>query len=44
MISNKKKLLPTKFHDFYRSTTFMLVISSYEVILKTQNIQDKNDF
>jgi hypothetical protein len=39
-----KKLSTTKFHNFYRSTTFILLIFSYEGIWKTQKIKGENDF
>ena len=39
-----KKLSTTKLHNFSRSTTFVLVVSSFEVILKIQisNLRNSN--
>jgi hypothetical protein len=40
-MSSNKKLSTTKFHNFYRYTTFISVISLYEVVCKTQKIGQK---
>jgi hypothetical protein len=37
-----KKLSTTKLHNFSRSTTLVLVVSSFEVILKIQNSKSRN--
>jgi hypothetical protein len=39
-----KKLSTTKSYNFYRSITFILLVLSYEVIWKTQKINDINNF
>ena len=37
-----KKLSTTKLHNFLRSTTFVLVVSPFEVILKIQILHLRN--
>jgi len=42
--SQMKKLSTTKFHNFSRSTTFILIVYSNEVIWKAQKIQFQINF